>query len=159
MAARLAGLLSSVRLDSLALLHPGTSGPAAGSCWLRWRNNEVMKKDLDRRDKAEGSLRINPIFYRRWRPLNPLFIVSPFGQFCHCCLGVSFAVLLCAQSSRCILISAQWVPLIGGPLMLFTACPCVFDVCLCVVNPCPCWCDIIIYTITAVLVQPAVRVI
>ncbi len=37
--------------------------------------------------------------------------------------------------------------------------PCVFDVCLCVVNACPCWCDIIIYTITAVLVQPAVRVI
>ena len=62
MAARLAGLLSSVRLDSLALLHPGTFGPAAGSCWLMWRNDEVMKKDLDRRDKVEGSLRINPNF-------------------------------------------------------------------------------------------------
>ena len=44
MAARLVGFLSFVRLATLALLHPGMSGPAVGSCWFRWESDEIEEK-------------------------------------------------------------------------------------------------------------------
>ncbi len=40
MATRLVGLLFFVRLATLALMHPGMSGPPVGLCWFRWENLE-----------------------------------------------------------------------------------------------------------------------
>ena len=122
MAVRLAGLILSVRLATLARLHPETSGPTAGSCWFRWVKWWSEEEDLDRGDKEEGSLRSDLRFYRcRWS-LIPLFIWSLFSVSSVVCvvivgwLSVLLYSYLCSPTNGSYLF-ARWVPLGGGLLI------------------------------------------